>query len=191
MRKKIVLSLFLTMVLGLTSVPVFATMISYNFGGGTPGTVTALGGGEFSGAVDINNLQVMVLSPFSMTAYSITGGTLDFNTFLDTLSISGNAGAFGSGTLLTSASFSFTETTGTCVVGDPNCDISFSGSSNLGNFTGFTDSDNASGSSWSAYSNSLTAMTNVTPVPEPSSLLLFASGFAFAGRSLRNRLNRK
>jgi hypothetical protein len=188
MRKVTLLSLMLIVMLGLAVVPASADTL-YNFTFGTGGTVTALGGGQFTGSsIVANKLEVFNTVTLSDVFYTITGGSLNFNTSTKAFTITGNAGAFGSGTLLNGTLLAFTVATGTCGAGNTSCNLSFtSGTSNLGAFTGFVMSNNPSGSSWTATSDSVSA---TTPVPEPASLALLGSGLA-AVSLLRRKLIKK
>ena len=194
MRKLLFLSLLLVAVTGLASADTI--IYTFSWSGGSQGTIAP--GGLSGSGIGIDSLDVFDMTTSVENTYAITGGLLSYNLGSDTVSITGNAGAFGSGTLLSaslnsSGGWSHTP----CSNIDTVCDVNFiKGTSNLGTFDssvmggGYTDGKSTGGAPWNAYSNYFQTM-QITAAPEPGSLALLASGLLFVGGSLRRKLTRQ
>ena len=191
MRKVLFLSLLLIAVTGLVAMPASADDIQYTFSwsGGDLGSISMIPGGLQGSGIGLDNLEVYDVTTNTDTNYAITSGSLDFNTVTGAISISGNAGAFGSGVLL---SGSMTGTPNGCGSSDLWCDWNFNLSSNLGGGVGFANSDlqlGVAGGPWTT--NSQLVMTELIAAPEPASLPLLASGLALVAGTLRRKLVRR
>ena len=189
MRKVLFLLLLMVVASGLATIPAKADTILYTFswGGGNQGQIS--GTNPYTGSgIGIDQLEVFNATTSADNTYAITGGSLDFDTSTGLISITGDAGAYGSGTLFSGLINTLTITA--CTATSTHCDLNFDGSSNLGDFSGYSDAFvDHNGGPWNAFSNYVQAL-QVTQTPEPASLTLLVSGLALVGGSLRRKLTK-